>query len=441
MNNTKYVNDLLENAITAVVQKKEQYLLHKNAFTRNRKFDLSTLLKFVIFIGGGVIKDEIYDYFGLTDEVPSASAFVQSRQKLDSQIFADIFKKIASDYDENNLKLYKGYRLLAIDGSTTLISTDFDDVETFHKQPSRDKDSENGYNAFHINVSYDIMSHLYDNVIIQGEGHVEENKALCEIVDNYEGQKAIFIADRNYESYNGIAHIDKANQKYLIRIKDLDSKSGMVHTFKPYSSDEFDVDVRRKLTKRATNQIKAHPEIYRWLASCVKFDYLQNKDDIYDFESRIVRFKLTDDTYECIITNLSRDEFPVEEIKRLYHMRWGIETSFRELKYAVDLSAYHAKNRNSIKQEIYARMIFYNISEMIIQNVKPKQSKTKRLHEYKINATRAFHNIRKFFKIKGDLKSPNLESIIANEIEPIRPNRSDPRKVRKQTAVFFIYRF
>ena len=37
--------------------------------------------------------------------------------------------------------------------------------------------------------------------------------------------------------------------------------------------------------------------------------------------------------YETLITNLWIDEFPAEDIKILYKMRWGIETSFRELKY------------------------------------------------------------------------------------------------------------
>ena len=31
-------------------------------------------------------------------------------------------------------------------------------------------------------------------------------------------------------------------------------------------------------------------------------------------------------------------EPPVEEIKELYNKRWGIETSFRELKYAVAMN-------------------------------------------------------------------------------------------------------
>ena len=36
--------------------------------------------EFIIFKGRYVIKNEIYDYFGLKTNVPAASAFVQSRK-------------------------------------------------------------------------------------------------------------------------------------------------------------------------------------------------------------------------------------------------------------------------------------------------------------------------------------------------------------------------
>jgi len=55
----------------------------------------------------------------------------------------------------------------------------------------------------------------------------------------------------------------------------------------------------------------------------------------YELAFRVVRFAITEDSYECIITNLPADEFPADEfpadeIKKIYAMRWGIETSFRE---------------------------------------------------------------------------------------------------------------
>lgn len=46
-------------------------------------------------------------------------------------------------------------------------------------------------------------------------------------------------------------------------------------------------------------------------------------------------------------------------------MRWEIETAFRELKYTIGLNAFHAKKRELIKQEIYARLILHNFCERI----------------------------------------------------------------------------
>ena len=78
----------------------------------------------------------------------------------------------------------------------------------------------------------------------------------------------------------------------------------------------------------------------------------------------------------------------------------------------------------------------------IIRKVKPKVSKKDRKYPYAINSTRAFHNIRIFLKRKkGGQRPPDIDTIIANEIESIRPGRSDPRKVRQQYPVCFFYRF
>ena len=58
-------------------------------------------------------------------------------------------------------------------------------------------------------------------------------------------------------------------------------------------------------------------------------------------------------------------------------MRWGEETSFRELKYAIGLNALHAKKRELIQQEIYARMLMYNFCQRIVQEIKiPKKDRS-----------------------------------------------------------------
>jgi len=71
------------------------------------------------------------------------------------------------------------------------------------------------------------------------------------------------------------------------------------------------------------------------------------------------------------------------KIKEIYALRWGIETSFRELKYAIGLSNFHAKKVAYIKQEIFARLTLYNLCQAITTKVVINNKKTK--YSYQVN--------------------------------------------------------
>ena len=164
---------------------------------------------------------------------------------------------------------------------------------------------------------------------------------FCQLVDRYDGQKAIFIADRGYESYNGFEHVVHSGHKYLIRVRDIESKTSITQSLGPFPDGEFDVDVFRMLTIKQTKMTKACPDIYKFVPKTMRFDFMNKQNPWYEFNCRVVRFKITENTYETVITNLSREEFLMEEISEIYDMRWGEETSFRELKYAIGLNALH----------------------------------------------------------------------------------------------------
>ena len=57
------------------------------------------------------------------------------------------------------------------------------------------------------------------------------------------------------------------------------------------------------------------------------------------------------------------------KIKELYASRWGIETSFRDLKYTIGMLNFHSKKVMCIQQEIYDRMVMYNFVQMITLHV------------------------------------------------------------------------
>lgn len=431
MNNYKHLKNVLNYNIKKIAECSSLFCENSAVdFTRNRKLNFEATIKNVISMETGSLKDELLKLNDYSVDTPTASAFIQARSKIRVEAFQILFDRFNEKTHKD--KLFKGYRLLAIDGSVLPIDNTIYDEETTEL---RHGTTAKAYSAYHLNASYDLLECTYDDLIIQGEAKKNENDAFCQLVDRYKGKKAIFIADRNYESYNGFEHVVQSGNKYLIRVKDIHSKSSITQSLGPFTDDEFDIDVFRMLTLKQNKMTKACPQLYKFIPSNMRFDFMTKENPWYEFHCRVVRFKITDDTYECIITNLDRDEFSIDDICK----RWGIENSFRELKYAIGLNALHSKKRKLIQQEIYARMTLYNFCQRIVQEIKiPK--KDKRKYEYQVNFTRSFHILRHFLNKKGG-ETPPVDHLIAKEILPIRPGRSNTRNVQSKTVVCFNYRF
>ena len=209
----------------------------------------------------------------------------------------------------------------------------------------------------------------------------------------------------------------------------------------PNHIDEFDVPIRLALSRKQTNKFKGllgSKNEFKQLRNYT-FDYLPMKNkkglDIppYIISFRVVRFKLSDSSFETVLTNL---DFPPDELKQLYAMRWGIETSFRELKYTIGLSHFHAKRPDFILQEIFARLTMYNFSELISMSVVIERSGNK--YAYRANFSAAAHICRNFFL--GRVAPTDLEALIARFVSPIRPGRASPRHPTVKYPVSFLYR-
>ena len=64
-------------------------------------------------------------------------------------------------------------------------------------------------------------------------------------------------------------------------------------------------------------------------------------------------------------------------------MRWGIETSFKKLKYALGSVQFHSKQDRFIEMEIYAHMIMFNAVSQIDAQAYVPQKNCK--YQYAIN--------------------------------------------------------
>lgn len=402
-------------------------------FSRKKKWSFGEIVKFMLTMEGKSLRDELLEYFDFDNSTPSNSAFNQRRHQILPAAFEFLFYEFTNSFRNN--ATYKGLRLIACDGSDLCIAHNPKDKTTYFQSLPDSK----GFNQLHLNAFYDLCSRTYIDAVIQPARIENENKAMCELIDRYNGQTAVFIADRGYENYNIFAHAEQKEMYYLIRVKDRTS-NGIVSKLTLPEADEFDEWVNNTLTKKQTNEVKANPQKYRIIMKKTPFDYLDlHANKFYEMKMRVIRFPISKDTYECVITNLPQELFEVDEIKKLYARRWGIETSFRGIKICDRINCFHSKKTEYIIQEIWSRMTLYNFCEIITANVVVETKDTCK-HEYQLNYTRAIHICHYFLSLKKEKAPPDIEYLIGHELLPVRTGRSDPRKVKPQSMISFLYR-
>lgn len=439
------LKDLFTSAVEQVSSNISQYSVHPDTdFLRNRKISPQKLISFLVSQGSSSLRVEMLDFWGLNPSMPTSSALNQQRSKLKPEALEAVFRQFHSSAMELSSSAFSddSYRFLAADGSTcTYFSTPAFSSEDYYCSPGK---SIRGVYSMHLNAFFDLATHTYTDALIQAVHRKNEFSAFCDIVDRHdilEGRKNVYIGDRGYCSYNNMAHVVNKNQYFLFRTKDIHSK-GLVGKFRFPAETSFDIDVKVTLVRSHSKKVQADPDSYiRFVDQAATFDYVEyGSFDTYKLSFRVVRFPINESTYECIVTNLPRDEFPAERIKKLYYSRWGIESSFRKLKYTIGLSNFHAYKPEYIKQEIWAKLIAYNITEMMINHTVLEKHNTK--HEYKVNFTIAAHICRVFLRLTTEKDQYDVMSLLQRELIPIRNERQYPRL---QTAHFrkpryFIYR-
>ena len=102
----------------------------------------------------------------------------------------------------------------------------------------------------------DCINHVFWESRIDLPTKKSEIGALIDFINhrNYP-ENSIITADRGYESYNLIAHCIENNQKFVFRVKDIDTKNGIL-TSLSLSDEKFDITVTRTLTNVQTNEAK-----------------------------------------------------------------------------------------------------------------------------------------------------------------------------------------
>ncbi|MBQ3133573.1 MAG: IS4 family transposase [Clostridia bacterium] len=434
----KKIDESFSQALKDIVSNRKQYVRNPlTDFTRKRKMNMRDVISQIHSMTGGSLQKELYDWSKIKKISLTASAFVQQRSKILSDAFKDIFYHFNSYC--NDSKKYRGYRLIGVDGTDVSCPRNPDSPNFITTSQSPE-----GVNRIHVNALYDLCNHTYVDILCQPPKQADERAALIEMLHRKAlKEKTLFVFDRGYESYNLFAHIiNTENADFVCRVRQ--SNSGM-SKIKTLPMKEFDIDITFDITTTQTNEDKLQGRIWIQTGSKKgKINSPKTRVRQWDFPSpyslklRVVRFLLDSGEYETLITSLSREEFSLQDLKKLYHERWNIEISFRDLKYPIGLTYLHSKKDDLILQEIYAAVTMYNYCSRIASSVDISRYNGRK-HAYKVNLAMAIH-ICKRFCLSNTKKYKSLLNDINRYVIPLRPGRRDERKMRPKRFVGFIYR-
>lgn len=423
-----------------------------HAFMRQSygKLTLDDTMRMIIGMGKGSTSDEIMDYFHMDpDRIPSQSAFNQRRNQLSLFAFEYLFHKFSSSFPRT-VRTFKDHCVLAIDGTHVVYTTNANIIQDYNKPRLAEY---KGYNHMHLNGFVDVNSKAFIDILLQPGQKPDERQAFHAMLDHFtpeEPEKYIITADRGYESYDLLFHCELKKLKYVIRAKAPASSKSLLSSYikeLPDTQEEFDVSIKRFFSDKLTNIMKEQSDVYHYMnpnKNIPHFQELLENRHLYFMQFRVVKIKTGANCYEYIITNLPYT-FTLSDIKDCYHLRWGIETSFRYLKHAAGLLYFHSKKPEFLKQEIYANLILYNFGIFLANEAARENQKRKRnpnnKYIYEIDFSTAIKTARKYL-IRNDTDKPiDIIRLMLKYVHAVKTDfRQFSRPLRGIGAIHFAYR-
>lgn len=334
-----------------------------NDFSRIRKFPWYDVLFYLIFRCEKCTSSEISKYFSdiaLPHLRISKQAAFKALKKVNPNVFLNLIHAFAVFfYDSALVKTYKGFILLAEDGTSHELRPTDESLDRFGfivNQFIRCKDD--ALKATSRSAAlYDVTNGLIVDFSMNPYKKSEIPIAIDHLINShslFEGRNVVYLADRYYGSLELFALLESYGFHYCIR--------GKSNFFKKYVS-----------------QMKSNDEWIEimldkpWLK---RLKYAHTKDRFNDnptFRIRVVKHSYSYDDihgntqYSDLIyfTNLNQSDFNTHEIVELYAKRWDIECTYKTLKSDYEWERFFSEDCECEMCSIYAKVIYHNMVGII----------------------------------------------------------------------------
>jgi len=338
------------------------------------------------------------------------------------EFIAEAFLELSNDvrdliYEDETLK-YRGYRLLAIDGSMIRLPNENRSDLREHFKATKVKNQIKGYRKEVIqgraSVLYDVMNEIVVDCYLKNgvkdeniDSYDERRLALMHLKECNKGD--IVIMDRGYPSYKVIEGFDKKTN-FVIRIR----KNSFKEAKELFEKKE---DEKIVTIKRPSN--------------------IKDKEIREEVKVRFIRVDLENEE-EVLVSNIFDENIKQEDFKEIYRKRWGVETFYNLIKNRLGLENFTGYSYDAVMQDFYITMLLTNLETMYTIDIKLKLKKNEEMK--RLNKSITFNAIKEnviglFFReeVDMDMMISNLDKIFRSGIEIIRKKENKKRNKKEKT--------
>ena len=381
-------------------------------FTRNRKMPFVKLVIFMLNVAKSSIQTRLDDFFeNITSEDISMShqSFSEARQKIKYAAFPELFAYGVEVIYEGYYKTWHGYRLSAIDGTKIQLPDD-QKLRTRFGAMGPDNSAATGQGS----ALYDVLNNVLIDVRLVPLRIGERTLALRHLktLHNLTSfDKEAVIYDRGYASFELVETHKRYGISFVMRVK-----QGFNTT----------IDQLPKGDHEMVLQKHGHDSIH----------------------VRVLKFDLSSGETETLITDIFDNNLDIEDFKKLYFMRWPIETKYDEIKNKLQVENFSGLTTKAVMQDFYITMFLSNaiaVASWEAQSAIDEQREDKdNKYDYHVNVNHAIGVFRDRF-IRAMLEENpqkrakevnRILTLLAKNPVPTRPDRSVPRNKSPRKAKF-----
>lgn len=403
------------------------------AFTRDRKLTFTDLLVFIIRGGKKSLQRELDLFYKEVTQSEfkvrkvTKGAFSTARSHLKPEAFVEMLDNVNQTfYTQAPYWLWKGFRLLGVDGTRLMLPNHPTVVEEFGEH-SFGPNADSKRSVALASMMYDVLNLVTVDAQLAPYASSERDLLYKHLSKARKGD--LLLMDRGYPSIALLFLLMAKELDFCIRMKEDWWLS--VKDFK--ESGEKERLVRFKLPLKDRERLKEYP------------DYLDK-----EIVCRLVCVTLENGEKEILCTSLTdTDKYPYECFQDLYHLRWSEEEGYKLLKARAQMECFTGKTALAVKQDFFARIFAMSYCAILAfpveEKVRKEYNEDKNKHAQKINRTEALSmfmdiSIGLLIKRKAKEALSAFDGIVASTREIIRPDRRFERKERPKKLHYMNYK-